>query len=426
MIKNFIVALVLLVTTFTLAQEATSSPYSFYGIGDIRFKGTTENRAMAGLSIIPDSIHINLQNPAMYSGLKLITYTLSGSTTKTNLVTNTASESAQRTALDYLAVAIPLKKFGFGFGLIPYSSVGYKVSNSSTTNDGINNLTTFNQYRGKGGINKVFLGTGFKLTKNLSFGAEAQYNFGTIETVSISKTDILQFGTVESNISYASGINLVTGLSFQTKYKNKYNFFSGLTYSPEATLNFALSRTIGVANVNNFGQFSFIDTSILTSVTNVPDQKVKLPNTVTFGVGFGKEKKWVVGAEFTFKETSKFSNRIADIPNAYYKNATKITLGGYFIPNYNSYTSYFKKVVYRGGLRYENTGLVLNGKPIEDAALTLGLGLPMVRGLFSNANFGFEYGYRGTKSNGLIRENYLNLSISLSLNDKWFVKRRFN
>ena len=426
MIKKIIVVLSLLVATFTFAQEATSSPYSFYGIGDIRFKGTTENRGMAGLSVIPDSIHINLQNPAMYSGLKLITYTLAGSTNKTNLVTNTASENSQRTALDYLAVAIPLKNFGFGFGLIPYSSVGYKVSNTTVTNDGVNTLSTFNQYRGNGGINKVFLGTGFKVTKNLSFGAEAQYNFGTLETTSITKKDILQYGTVERNISYASGINLVTGLSFQTKLKNKYNFFSSVAYTPEATLTLALTRSIGVANANNFGQFSYIETSTLTTVTDVPDQKVKLPTTVSFGLGFGQEKKWVVGAEFTFKETSKFSNRIADVPNAYYKNAAKIALGGYFIPNYNSYTSYFKKVVYRGGLRYENTGLVLNGKSIEDAAVTLGLGLPMVRGLFSNANFGFEYGYRGTKSNGLIRENYLNLSISLSLNDKWFIKRRFN
>ncbi len=426
MIKKFIVALVLIVSTFTFAQETTSSPYSFYGIGDIRFKGTTENRAMAGLSVLPDSIHINLQNPAMYSGLKLITYTISGSTNKTNLVTNIASENAQRTGLDYLAVAIPLKKIGFGFGLIPYSSVGYKVSNTTTTNDGVNTLTTFNQFRGKGGINKVFLGTGFKLNKNFSFGAEAQYNFGTIETTSIKNSDILQYGTVERNISYASGINFVTGLSFETKLKNKYSIFSSLTYTPEATLTLALSRSIGVANTNSFGQFTYIDTSTLTTVTDVPDQKVKLPTTVSFGLGFGQEKKWVVGAEFTFKETSKFSNRIADVPNAYYKNAAKIALGGYFIPNFNSYTSYFKKVVYRAGLRYENTGLVLNGKSIEDAAVTLGLGLPIVRGLFSNANFGFEYGYRGTKSNDLIRENYLNLSVSLSLNDKWFVKRRFN
>jgi hypothetical protein len=42
----------------------TSSPYSFYGIGDVRFKGTVENRSMAGVAVEQDSIHMNLENPA--------------------------------------------------------------------------------------------------------------------------------------------------------------------------------------------------------------------------------------------------------------------------------------------------------------------------------------------------------------------------
>ena len=35
--------------------------------------------------------------------------------------------TTQRATLDYLAVGLPMGKLGFGFGLIPYSSVGYKV-----------------------------------------------------------------------------------------------------------------------------------------------------------------------------------------------------------------------------------------------------------------------------------------------------------
>jgi hypothetical protein len=30
-----------------------------------------------------------------------------------------------------------------------------------------------------------------------------------------------------------------------------------------------------------------------------------------------------------------------------------VSLGGYFIPNYNSFTSYAKRIVYRAGLKYE-------------------------------------------------------------------------
>ena len=60
MIKKIIISACLFLSLMSFAQEGTSSPYSFYGIGDVRFKGTLENRSMAGLSIMPDSIHICL------------------------------------------------------------------------------------------------------------------------------------------------------------------------------------------------------------------------------------------------------------------------------------------------------------------------------------------------------------------------------
>jgi hypothetical protein len=44
MIKKFIVALV----CFCRSLLKKTSPYSYYGIGDVRFKGTVENRSMAG------------------------------------------------------------------------------------------------------------------------------------------------------------------------------------------------------------------------------------------------------------------------------------------------------------------------------------------------------------------------------------------
>jgi hypothetical protein len=47
MIKKIIVSACLLLSLVSFAQEGTASPYS-YGIGDVRFKGTVENRSMAG------------------------------------------------------------------------------------------------------------------------------------------------------------------------------------------------------------------------------------------------------------------------------------------------------------------------------------------------------------------------------------------
>ena len=39
---------------------------------------------------------------------------------------------------------------------------------------------------------------------------------------------------------------------------------------------------------------------------------------------------------------------------------------------------------------------------------------------------GHEFGKRGSQDNGLIQESYWNLIVGLSLNDIWFIKRKFN
>ena len=68
MIKRIVLVFSLVFTFKALAQEGTASPYSYYGIGSVKFKGTIENRSMGGLSIYNDSIHVNLKNPSAYTG----------------------------------------------------------------------------------------------------------------------------------------------------------------------------------------------------------------------------------------------------------------------------------------------------------------------------------------------------------------------
>jgi hypothetical protein len=424
MIKKIIVSISLLFSLVSFAQEGTSSPYSFYGIGDVRFKGTVENTSMGGLSVVPDSIHLNMVNPAMYSSLKLTTYAVGGTFSVNKLTTDTQSEKAQRTALNYLAVGIPLKKLGIGFGLIPYSSVGYSLKSSSTDS---NTLVTDSYDKGDGGVNKVFLGFGYQLTKGLSIGADIQYNFGQINTQNISiRYDAnglpIQYATKEINKSIVNGANINTGISYQTKLNNKINLFTSATYSPSSSINLTNTRTVSlVQTVNGIDSATVGDPSEIT----VPSTKLNLPSKYSIGLGIGDSKKWIIGTELVFQNSSNFGNRFNDVSNVSYQNATKFTLGGYYIPNYKSFTNYFSRMVYRGGLRYENTGLVINNTSIKDAALTLGLGLPM-RGTFSNINIGVEFGNRGTKSAGLVNENYMNFNIGLSLNDRWFVKRKYD
>lgn len=416
MIRKIITSFILFSVFATFAQESSSSPYSFYGIGDVKFKGTAETRSMGGVSVFSDSIHLNLQNPAQLASLKLTSFAVGGTYLNTKLKSETQEEKARRTTLDYLAIGIPTGKLAFAFGLIPYSAVGYKIQKLSTDTDP---LTT--RYNGSGGINKVFFGMAYKLTKNINIGVDANYNFGTIETTSLRFLDAVQFGTRETNHSELSGFNINAGLAFQTKVKSKYTYFGSVVYSPVSDLTLQNEREIATVQFSSSGSTSVVDLQNII----VPDAKMKLPSKFSIGSGFGEVKKWLIGAEVTFQSNSDLRNRFDDINGVVFENSTRYSLGGYFIPNFNSYADYYKRITYRGGLRFENTGMVIQDKKIDDFAVNFGLGLPL-GGTFSNININFEIGKRGTKYYNLVQENYFNLSLGLSLSDRWFVKRKYD
>jgi hypothetical protein len=416
MINKIILGGCLLFSLVSIAQEGTSSPYSFFGIGDVRYKGTAEMRSMSGIGVEQDSIHLNLDNPASFANLKLTVLSLGGGYATTTLKNATQSASTQRATLDYLAVGLPMGKLGFGFGLIPYSSVGYKVE--SITADANQNSRRFD---GRGGLNKVFLGVGYKFTPSLSLGADLHYNFGKIETSSLEFTSLIPVGTRELNSAVLSGFNFNVGLMYQTKMNTKLNIYTSLNYSFENTL--TSDNISNIATVLIDGEFN---TSVVDAAADVLAKGSMItPSKLTFGLGFGESKKWLLGAQYSTRDAADFRNTYNSFSNVSFEKYQKISLGGYYIPNYNSFTSYAKRLVYRGGLKFEKTGLMVNAESINDIGLTLGLGFP-VTGSFSNVNLGFELGKKGTTTANLVQENYANFSISLSLNDKWFEKRKFN
>lgn len=371
---------------------------------------------MGGLSFIPDSIHINIQNPALLSSLKLTSFSIGGTFTPVKLSTATQEEKAQRTAFDYLAIGIPIsKKVNAGIGLIPYSSVGYTITTFNSAN------SQFNRFEGNGGINRVYTTLSYKINSRFSAGVDLQYNFGTIETIKVTNQQDVQLGTKETNTSSVSGMGLNFGLSYQRKIAEKYGFYTGLTVTPQTTLTLKNDRTIGNIQFSNGLELDYGDPLVLT----VADTKIKTPTKVALGSGIGDLKKWFVGAEFTVQDNSNFGNRFSDIANTSYETGTKISMGGFFIPKYNAFNEYWKKITYRAGFRFENTGLVVNNHAINDGAVSFGFGFPFGKSL-SNLNFGVEMGQRGTTKSGLIKENYTNFSIGLSFNDRWFIKRKYD
>ncbi|GAA4275638.1 porin family protein [Aquimarina mytili] len=413
MIKKILVIVLVFVTAISNAQEGTSSPYSFYGIGIQKFKGTVENRSMGGLSVVTDSIHLNLQNPASFGELKLTAYALGASYNNFKISNDNESSSGDNASLDYLAVGIPAGKFGFGFGVVPLTSVGYELNDV--------NGDIERQFTGKGGLNKVFLAAGVKVNKNLSLGLDFNYNFGNIENKTILRRSDVQFDTREITKSDLSAFSMSFGLVYKAMISEKLQVSTSVVATPSFGLASENTRELATVVIGNTGQEAVVERQDV----QVDDQDIDLPSEFKFGSGIGENKKWFVGAEYVYLDSGKFTNTLFTQDNVTYESGSKFKLGGYYLPKYNSLTSYFSRVVYRAGFRYEETGLVIDGNSIDEFGMSFGVGLPVGR-LFSNLNLGFEYGQRGTTDFGLVKEEFFNVSIGLSLNDKWFRKIKFN
>lgn len=424
MIKKFFVATALLTLGFCNAQEGSTSPYSFFGIGDLRFRGEAEYRSMGGMSIYTDSVRLNLRNPASFGGLKFTTYTAGISYGSLNLKTDTSDESSSTTTFDYLALGVPVsEKGGFGFGILPYTSVGYRLQSldESVT------PSVLTRYTGEGGLNRVFFSAGYEIFKGLAIGATVNYDFGRIENKILQIRDSIQIATRELNRSDLSGFDFNFSINYQAQLTNKLRLRTSLIYNPEGSINSENTRQLSTVIIGVGGREIPTQTfEIDLDAAGLRKTQLVLPSSITFGAGIGQERKWFVGGEFELKKTSNFENRFINISrqSLFYEDGERFSAGAFYLPDYNSFTSYWKRVVYRIGLHNERTGLVVNNVPVHDFGMSFGLGMPL--GYPNNLNIGFEFGKRGSTFQGRIEENYFNINIGLSLNDKWFIKRKYD
>ena len=419
MIKNLVKIFLLIFTNIALSQSGTNSPYSYTGLGEVNFRGNQINRFMGGLEVYNDSIHANLSNPSSYAKLLLTTYSIGLNYSNNQLSDTNDSRSLISSGLDYIGIAIPTKKFGFGFGIIPFTSVGYKLSqiDDSSSSD------ILNRYEGEGGINKVFFSLGLYLLKNLSFGVTINYDFGKLKYQTSKFLDDVYLGTVLINESSISGLDIKLATNYEIPVNSKIDLHMMVSYVPQGSLNSNNKRlliTSPLSDPSNIAEIIEID----LAETGLDFTEIQLPSSSIVGFGLGKKSKWFAGAQYIMTNSSNFKNSFNTLPNVSYKDGSQFSIGGFYIPDYSSITSYWKRGVLRMGFRHEVTGIFKNNFGINETGINFGAGLPLPG--YSNVNIGFEYGSRGTKNSNILNEKFWTVRIGFSLNDRWFIKRKYN
>ena len=399
----------------------TFTPYSIYGVGDLYNNTSAINLGMGGIGMgIRDTRFINYKNIASLTQRDTLSFMLDlGVVSRNMYLKDRNAHSAYNTAnINNFAFSFPIKnKASLAFGIMPFSSVGYKFKSVETDDKLIDKYGYITYYKyGNGNINQLFFGGAVNIIKNVSVGASVVYYFGNLTNHSNIAFSGLSVRTIESGWKHKP--HGVTGefaaqASFPMPMENTV-LTVGATYRMKSSLYGSQSRYA----------YSY-DGTIEDTIMNEPvKEHIKIPGKVSAGVALSKLDKWTVGLDFERQDWSKTAFK--NTPGVGYTSqaATSIKVGGEFTPNKYDIRYYYKKMTYRAGFHYDKTYVRLDGKSINQIGFTIGASFPVYR-LNNAINLAVDFGQRGSKTGNLVRENYINFIVSLSLHDIWFIKPKF-
>ena len=420
-IKNYFLVILIFSYFSTISQTNTGSPYSLNELGEINFTGNVSYQSMGGIDASIDSIEFNINNPSSLAKIKTTNYLIGTFYKSSSLSNNSLKENIKTSNVNYIAIGIPVKNFGFGFGVLPYSSVGFNLQTTEEYND----ANSINQrlFGADGNINKAFLSVGIPFLKYVSLGASANYNFGKFNYERFNLMDGVNYGVFSNSSSEIKGFTYNFSSNLLIPLKNDLTLSILYSLYPEGELDSYNIESLYTSNsssitLESLGDFVDID----LDSRGLENTKLPVPKKSIYSIGLEKKNSWFIGAQYENKLSSGFENVFLNIKNVTYRDANSISFGGYFIPDSSSLVSYWKRIKYRFGIKNDKKSIIVNNLPINQFSLNLGLGLP-IAGL-SKANLGLEIGKIG--DDDLIKENYFSLRLGLSLNDVWFIKRKYN
>ena len=399
--------------------QATRSPFSVQGVGDIFDPALANHQGSAGLGISNPSIwHLNSLNPALLRYNALTVFGAGLLLENRTVSVDNQSETNFGSNANYFATAFPIKatRWSSAVGLTPYSRVNYRYDFEDQV-DG-NGARVLVSESGTGGFNRFYWANGFSITRNLSFGVTVSYLFSAIEKDFANSVDELGQSydiAIQDRVS-ASDFVFNGGISYRID-----SVIGGVSMNIGAVYDF--KSNLGAKKLQTLERRRF-GTGQVVSIDTVADESgtISLPAAIRGGVSFSKGNRWAFGVDVKYQGWSEYENFEGN--NEGLADLLIFTIGGEITPDPTSVSSYLKRITYRLGASYENTQFSVNGSQVRDYGINFGWSLPISR--ISSVDMAFRFGRRGDINETFLEENYYKVYFGVTFNDRWFVRRKFD
>jgi hypothetical protein len=406
---------VIIISLITLIQTAVAqqgSIYTRYGLGDLQSSYSARRLGMGQLGTsVADEDFVGTLNPAGWNLLKMTRFELGVVYNGVSVADNLQKKFYSATRFSGFTMAFPVSSLygiGVAIGIVPVTTVNYKVTDNVTDpNVLIGNYDI--SYNGSGGLSKIFIGSSYRLPFDLSIGAALDYYFGNINyssSVIFSSSTNVTAGYTKTYRPKAIGTTL--GLISPDLLKESSSFFS----------DFRIGASVNLIFSTSVDSLLTASSSVRIDTVNFSTLDMKIPYRVNVGASVILNKRFLVTVDYAFQPWKDFS--IDNIKSDYLRSMMMLSTGFEYRAPKELGSSFFSRIVFRGGLSYEQTQYFINNTGINQYSVYGGFSLPISLG--NTIDIGLQYSLRGQDTNSLLKENGLKLAVGLSLGDIWFLR----
>lgn len=411
--KRFVYIALSVIFSFSSVWAAdTASPFSRYGYGEFQNSVSGALLSMGGLGYgMRTNRVINPSNPASYTSIDSLTFMMDFGVSGVidGSVTNAGRNTQFAGNIDYVSFQIPLADWAaISFGLSPLTLVGYDYlfTDTQESYDYETPLEVKQSFSGNGGVTQVYLGLSFDICDRVAVGVNGKHIFGKIvhdRKVEFPNSTLFKSMTYSNSI-YVSAWECDFGIQYHQPIGKDDQLVIGGTYTMKLPMN---------------------NTTEIISTTNVVDvdntkYEFDYPQTVGAGLSYLWDNRLLIGADVTWMELSKVKYYSKE---NVFSDRFVYAIGAEYLHDPES-KKYVELMRFRLGANYSNSYAQVNGKDYNKWAITCGIGFPLPN-TKTTLNLHFEYGQQGSIKNLGLVEQYGRIGIGVSLNERWFVKRRF-
>ena len=404
---------------FSKAQNFTSSPYSMYGVGELRTQTNAASTAMGNTGIgLSTNKFINLLNPASTSGLDSsnFVFNIGGESKYSRFKTSLKTANAKNANLSYLAMGLRVNNWlSMGLGVNPFSTAGYDI-NTRATIDG-STYTYPLEIIGSGNISRAYFSFAVVPVKNLSIGVRNSYLFGSLVQTQYHNLAAISSVSVSSEITdYFRNFYWEFGVQYNFDLKQGKQFSVGAIFTP------------GQHFVTQHEIQTYSTSGLIYDAETENKHDFSIPQEYGLGLVYSSPKMmYLLDAGIQMWSKNDYDDEdFQSVQSVQLEDSPYVRAGVEYTPSKHFLDKYYKKISYRLGYQYSKSYLSLRSYQSRENVVSLGFGLPLNNDR-SRIDISIEGGTKGqVGSVKIIKENFIRFRIGFSLIDLWFQQRKYN